>query len=172
MQELIKIRALSEDFADRLDPYVREKFLELAGAVRSGRKTDARPLSGRGKRGSSSVRSSMFIVTNCQSKFFAPLGAKDAAPNGAETYLVACLSIQLCAPERCRDSPSQGWLRLSEVRNALCHPGFYDPSRRDFCRISILSPRTLVSSVSLWWTYLSQNNHRGTKNTELAPRNT
>jgi hypothetical protein len=33
VQELIKIRALERDFAERLDPYVREKFLELYEAV-------------------------------------------------------------------------------------------------------------------------------------------
>ena len=33
VQELIKIRALERDFAERLDPYVRDKFLELLEAV-------------------------------------------------------------------------------------------------------------------------------------------
>ena len=33
VQELIKIRALQKDFAERLDPYVRDKFLELWGSV-------------------------------------------------------------------------------------------------------------------------------------------
>jgi hypothetical protein len=33
VQELIKVRALSRDFAERLDVYVREKFLELQRAV-------------------------------------------------------------------------------------------------------------------------------------------
>ncbi len=33
VQELIKIRALQKDFADRLDPYVRDKFLELCESV-------------------------------------------------------------------------------------------------------------------------------------------
>lgn len=34
VQELIKIRRLDGDFAERLDPYVREKYLELWKAVR------------------------------------------------------------------------------------------------------------------------------------------
>ena len=33
VQELIKIRALQKDFAERLDPYVRDKFLELWESV-------------------------------------------------------------------------------------------------------------------------------------------
>jgi len=33
VQELIKIRALQKDFVDRLDPYVRDKFLELCESV-------------------------------------------------------------------------------------------------------------------------------------------
>ncbi len=33
VQELIKIRALPSEFAERLDPYVREKFLELSETV-------------------------------------------------------------------------------------------------------------------------------------------
>jgi hypothetical protein len=33
VQELIKFRALDKNFAERLDPYVREKFLELYEAV-------------------------------------------------------------------------------------------------------------------------------------------
>lgn len=33
VQELIKIRTLQKDFAERLDPYVRDKFLELCEAV-------------------------------------------------------------------------------------------------------------------------------------------
>jgi hypothetical protein len=33
VQELIKIRALKKDFAERLDPYVREKFVELCESV-------------------------------------------------------------------------------------------------------------------------------------------
>lgn len=33
VQELIKIRALQKDFAERLDPYVRDKFLELCESV-------------------------------------------------------------------------------------------------------------------------------------------
>ncbi len=34
VQELIKIRRLNEDFAAKLDPYVRKKYLELEEAVR------------------------------------------------------------------------------------------------------------------------------------------
>jgi hypothetical protein len=34
VQELIKIRGLQPEFAERLDPYVREKFVELAEAVK------------------------------------------------------------------------------------------------------------------------------------------
>ena len=34
VQELIKVRQLQSDFAERLDPYVREKFWELYQAVR------------------------------------------------------------------------------------------------------------------------------------------
>ena len=37
VQELIKIRGLSSDFAEKLDPYVREKYLELLEAVERGR---------------------------------------------------------------------------------------------------------------------------------------
>ena len=37
VQELIKIRALTNDFAEQLDPYVRKKYLELAEAVQRGR---------------------------------------------------------------------------------------------------------------------------------------
>jgi hypothetical protein len=33
VQELIKIRALKKDFAERLDPYVRDKFLALLESV-------------------------------------------------------------------------------------------------------------------------------------------
>jgi hypothetical protein len=33
VQELIKIRPLQKDFAERLDPYVRDKFLELCESV-------------------------------------------------------------------------------------------------------------------------------------------
>jgi hypothetical protein len=33
VQELIKIRRLPADFAERLDPYVRDKYLELWDAV-------------------------------------------------------------------------------------------------------------------------------------------
>lgn len=36
VQELIKIRKLNEDFASKLDPYVRTKYLELEAAVRKG----------------------------------------------------------------------------------------------------------------------------------------
>ena len=39
VQELIKARGLTADFAGRLDPYVREKYLELcASVVRQGRR--------------------------------------------------------------------------------------------------------------------------------------
>ena len=37
VQELIKIRGLSRDFAGKLDAYVREKYLELLEAVERGR---------------------------------------------------------------------------------------------------------------------------------------
>jgi hypothetical protein len=36
VQELIKVRGLTNEFAERLDPYVRGKFLELCEAVRQG----------------------------------------------------------------------------------------------------------------------------------------
>jgi len=36
VQELIKIRKLDADFGNRLDPYVRTKYLELEAAVRKG----------------------------------------------------------------------------------------------------------------------------------------
>ena len=36
VQELIKIRELSTDLADKLNPYVREKYLELLEAVQRG----------------------------------------------------------------------------------------------------------------------------------------
>jgi len=36
VQELIKVRSLSSDFAERLNPFVREKYLELSNAVKSG----------------------------------------------------------------------------------------------------------------------------------------
>lgn len=36
VQELIKIRGLSSEFADRVNPYVREEFLKLLEAVRRG----------------------------------------------------------------------------------------------------------------------------------------
>ncbi len=38
VQELIKFRSLQKDFADKLDPYVRDKFLELYEAVEQGPK--------------------------------------------------------------------------------------------------------------------------------------
>jgi hypothetical protein len=38
VQELIKFRNLQKDFAERLDPYVRDKFLELYEAVEQGPK--------------------------------------------------------------------------------------------------------------------------------------
>ena len=38
VQELIKIRGLSRGFADRLDPYVREAYLDLINAVERGRR--------------------------------------------------------------------------------------------------------------------------------------
>ncbi|MDT5121709.1 MAG: hypothetical protein QOC96_1191 [Acidobacteriota bacterium] len=37
VQELIKLRCLTADFAEQLNPYVREKFLELCRAVEQGR---------------------------------------------------------------------------------------------------------------------------------------
>lgn len=37
VQELIKIRGLASDFAERLDPYVREQFLNLLRAVKEAR---------------------------------------------------------------------------------------------------------------------------------------
>lgn len=37
VQELIKVRSLSSEFAERLNPYVREKYLELLNAVRRGK---------------------------------------------------------------------------------------------------------------------------------------
>jgi hypothetical protein len=40
VQELIKLRSLSTDFAERLNPYVRGKFLELLEAVGRGRGND------------------------------------------------------------------------------------------------------------------------------------
>lgn len=36
VQELIKIRGLSREFAERLNPYVREKYSDLLAAVRHG----------------------------------------------------------------------------------------------------------------------------------------
>jgi hypothetical protein len=38
VQELIKVRDLQPGFAERLDPYVREKFVELAEAVKQSPK--------------------------------------------------------------------------------------------------------------------------------------
>lgn len=40
VQELIKLRGLSSDFAERLDPYVRGKFLELLGGVEGASRRD------------------------------------------------------------------------------------------------------------------------------------
>jgi hypothetical protein len=37
VQEMIKIRSLDGEFADKLNPYVREKYLELFAAVERGR---------------------------------------------------------------------------------------------------------------------------------------
>lgn len=36
VQEIIKVKHLARDFGDKLDPYVREKYLELWNAVESG----------------------------------------------------------------------------------------------------------------------------------------
>jgi putative nucleotidyltransferase-like protein len=36
VQELIKLRDLSNEFAEKLDPYVRSRFLELVDSVRQG----------------------------------------------------------------------------------------------------------------------------------------
>lgn len=38
VQELIKIRGLQSEFSERLDPYVREKFLELHETIKQGPK--------------------------------------------------------------------------------------------------------------------------------------
>jgi hypothetical protein len=38
VQELIKVRGLSSDLAERLDPYVREKYLQLCGTVEEARR--------------------------------------------------------------------------------------------------------------------------------------
>lgn len=38
VQELIKVRGLSVDYAENLNPYVRGKFIELLDAVESGRR--------------------------------------------------------------------------------------------------------------------------------------
>ncbi len=40
VQELIKIRDLSSEFAEKLNPYVRGKYLDLLGAVQRGRGND------------------------------------------------------------------------------------------------------------------------------------
>src|SRR6266478_10205223 len=40
VQELIKIRGLSRPFAEKLNPYVREKYLELLEAVQKGSRND------------------------------------------------------------------------------------------------------------------------------------
>ena len=40
VQELIKIRNLSSDFANKLNPYVREEFLKLLEAVQRGGRND------------------------------------------------------------------------------------------------------------------------------------
>ena len=40
VQELIKIRHLSREFAEELDPYVREKYFELFDAVERGSRND------------------------------------------------------------------------------------------------------------------------------------
>src|SRR6266576_881662 len=37
VQELIKLRGLSNELAERLNPYVREKYLELLNAVKRGK---------------------------------------------------------------------------------------------------------------------------------------
>ena len=42
VQELIKIRGLSAEFVEKLNPYVRSKFLELLGAIERGGKSDIR----------------------------------------------------------------------------------------------------------------------------------
>lgn len=40
VQELIKLRGLASDFAQALNPYVREKYLELASAVEHARQAN------------------------------------------------------------------------------------------------------------------------------------
>jgi hypothetical protein len=40
VQELIKVKQFSSDFAQRLDPYVREKYLELWEAVTEARRNN------------------------------------------------------------------------------------------------------------------------------------
>jgi hypothetical protein len=42
VQELIKIRNLDQDFAERLDPYVRDKFRELQEAVQQNKTEEQR----------------------------------------------------------------------------------------------------------------------------------
>jgi hypothetical protein len=37
VQELIKVRGLTSDFAEQLNPYVREQYLELCRAVEQAR---------------------------------------------------------------------------------------------------------------------------------------
>ena len=41
VQELIKLRSLSAEFAERINPYVREKYLELLNAVKRGRRENS-----------------------------------------------------------------------------------------------------------------------------------
>jgi len=40
VQELIKLRELSTEFAERLNPYVRDKYLELLNAVKRGKENN------------------------------------------------------------------------------------------------------------------------------------
>jgi hypothetical protein len=40
VQELIKAKGLAADFAEKLNPFVREKFLELHRAVEAARERD------------------------------------------------------------------------------------------------------------------------------------
>lgn len=40
VQELIKLKNLNEEFADKLNPFVRDKFLELQNAVAQGKERD------------------------------------------------------------------------------------------------------------------------------------
>ena len=44
VQELIKLKALTAEFAEQLNPYVRDKFLELWKAVETGREREERDL--------------------------------------------------------------------------------------------------------------------------------